>query len=130
MADEQDVGKVIDKQDVGMKRTLLGAAVFGAIYVADRFGHDGQFLGARKKARKDREPNIAEPGEKVIAIEDIDGHGVFNNIKKGGIYTVRSYRNGYYCFMECETVYNPYLGKRVAQVFNANKIKRNILENN
>lgn len=79
---------------------------------------------AKKKAQENRDPNIAEPGERVMAIEDISGGGIGDNIKKGSIYTVKSYHKGSYNLKECDAFYNPYLGETSAQWFAADKFQR------
>lgn len=112
---------MIEERDEERLWKFFGIVVGGALVCAADQLRRG-VLPVRKKVQED--PDIAKPGEKVIALEDIDGGGVNDYIRQGDIYTVSRYSGGYYYFKECGAVYNPYLGEDASQVFNAKKFKR------
>lgn len=101
---------------------IFGSIVAGALAYASNRRADGG-----KKAQENIEntdPDIARPGELVMAIEDIDGSGINDDIKKGKIYTVNGYHLGSYNLVECGAVYNPYLGEEASQWFAADKFEK------
>lgn len=79
---------------------------------------------AKEEECEEKDDNIADRGEKVMAAEDIGGDGVNDSIIKGNIYTVNSYHMGAYNLKECGAVYNPYLGGTAAQWFQADRFIR------
>lgn len=78
----------------------------------------------KKKLQESWGPDIALPGEKVIAIEDVSSDGIGDSIKKGTICTVRWYREGEYSFEGHGAVYNPYLGEYCGQSFLAKHFRK------
>lgn len=102
--------------DVG----LLG----GIIAVKAVLDHDDKKY--YRKVRNEKGEDIAIKGEKVIAIEDVDGDGIMDDVRKGDIFTVKSYslHSDEYTFEECGTRYDPYLGEYVGQRFRSKHFKR------
>lgn len=108
--DKQDREKLIKK--------AVPVAVGALAYAA------GRRAIAKEEECEEKDDNIADRGEKVMAAEDIGGDGVNDSIIKGNIYTVNSYHMGAYNLKECGAVYNPYLGETAAQWFRADRFIR------
>ena len=98
-----------------LESVLAGAAIGGATVLQAK---QDQKRREREAAWEAAHPGIARPGQKVVALEDVSGDGIFEDIVKGRTYTVKSLGLDTYTFEECGPAYNPYLGEEGTPVFN------------
>lgn len=117
----------VDKMDKDDRERLIKKAIPVA---AGAFAFAVSRRSLAKEQVEDENRNTAGPGEKVMAVEDINGDGINDYIWKGNVYTVNSYHLGAYNLKECGAVYNPYLGETAAQWFQADKFLKVEDENN